>query len=272
MENLAVQPIGYYRAGTGRKYEVPRQGYLNGGRPGIVELLPGRGFEQALRDVAGFERLWLIFHFHRNEGWRPTVSPPVPPRDGRRVGVFASRSPYRPNPIGLSCVRLVAVDGLRLIVDEADLIDGTPILDIKPYIPRADAFPEACAGWVDEQTPDVWTVEASGHFHEQAAQIFAWRGPNLAATAALQLRENPFDGSRKRVETAGAKGVLSIRMFRIHFAIDAVARTITLQSVASGYSPEELANPSDDPYDDKALHARFAAAFPQSPDAGNTSS
>ena len=127
---VAFQPIGRYRAEAGRKYDVPRQGYLNAGRPGVVELEAGRGFEQALRDLAGFERLWLVFHFHRNSGWRPTVSPPVPPRDGRRVGVFASRSPYRPNPIGLTCVRLLAVDGLRLTVDEADLVDGTPILGL----------------------------------------------------------------------------------------------------------------------------------------------
>ena len=264
---VAFQPIGRYRAEAGRKYDVPRQGYLNAGRPGVVELEAGRGFEQALRDLAGFERLWLVFHFHRNSGWRPTVSPPVPPRDGRRVGVFASRSPYRPNPIGLTCVRLLAVDGLRLTVDEADLVDGTPILDIKPYIPRADAFPEARAGWVDEQAPDLWTVVESARFHEQAARILAWQGPDLAATAALQLRENPFDGSRKRVEVAGDSGVLSIRMFRIHFAIDAVARAITLEAVASGYSPEELADLADDPYGDKSIHLRFVAEFSQTPDA-----
>ena len=264
---VAFQPIGRYRAEAGRKYDVPRQGYLNAGRPGVVELEAGRGFEQALRDLAGFERLWLVFHFHRNSGWRPTVSPPVPPRDGRRVGVFASRSPYRPNPIGLTCVRLLAVDGLRLTVDEADLVDGTPILDIKPYIPRADAFPEARAGWVAEQAPDLWTGVESARFHEQAARILAWQGPDLAATAALQLRENPFDGSRKRVEVAGEAGVLAIRMFRIHFAIDAEARAITLEAVASGYSPEELADLGEDPHGDKSIHLRFVAEFSQTPDA-----
>ena len=88
-----------------------------------------------------------------------------------------------------------------------------------------------------------------------------------SATAALQLRENPFDGSRKRVEVAGEAGVLAIRMFRIHFAIDAEARAITLEAVASGYSPEELADLADDPYGDKSIHLRFVAEFSQTPDA-----
>ena len=254
---MQFESIGHYRHGAGRKYDVPRQGFLNAGNPGVVELLGGRGFEQGLRDLDGFERIWLLFQFDRNQSWRPTVAPPVPPRDGRRVGVFASRSPYRPNPIGLTCVRLLAVEGLRLVVDEADLLDGTPILDIKPYIPRADAFPEARAGWVDEQAPEVWTVAESERFHVQAAWIAAWQGPDLAATATLQLRENPFDGSRKRVVVDGDAGVLAIRMFRIHFRIDSVARVIELEAVASGYSPEELADGSNDPHGDKTLHARF---------------
>ena len=256
MKNM--EPIGFYQGGGGYKYMVPRQGVMHAGHPGVVELCAGRGFEQALRDLDGFERIWLIFLFHENAQWRPMVRPPVPPSDGRRVGVFASRSPYRPNPIGLSCVRLLAIEGLRLIVDEADLLDGTPVLDIKPYIAKADAFPGARGGWVEAQQAENWTVATSERCHAQCAQILSWQGPDLATAAAVQLRENPFDPSRKRVVVEGNAGVLAIRLFRIHFAIDSESRTITLDCVRSGYTPEELADDTDT-YGDKALHRRLLA-------------
>ncbi len=256
---MEIEPIGRFRGNAEYKYTVPRQGVMNAGHPGVVELDSGRGFEQALRDLEGFDRVWLIFQFHGNEGWRPTVSPPILPPGMNRVGVFASRSPYRPNAIGLSCVRLLAVEPLRLVVDEADLLDGTPILDIKPYITKVDSFPEAKCGWVDRQIADVWTVVKSPRFHEQCEIIQAWQGPDLAAIAVVQLQENPFDSSRKRVFLEGSSGVFSIRMFRIRFACDATTKQITLDSIFSGYTSEDLADFSTDSYGDKALHRQFVS-------------
>lgn len=257
---MEVEPIGVFRGNAEYKYTVPRQGVMNAGHPGIIDLNPGRGFDQALRDLDGFERIWLIFQFHGNESWRPTVRPPVLPLGMNRVGVFASRSPYRPNPIGLSCVRLVTVEKLRLVVDEADLLDGTPILDIKPYITRADSFPEAVCGWVDRQQADTWTVAESRLCHAQSEQIKAWQGPDLATIADVQLRENPFDFSRKRVTRDGDRGVLAIRMFRIAFVCDGVTKQITLESIFSGYTLDELANFSTDKYNDKDLHRKFVVS------------
>lgn len=254
---MNVEPVGYFESGSSYKYTVPRQGVLNPGHPGTVVLCEGRGFELAVRNLEGFERIWLIFQFHENTEWQPLVRPPILPPELKRVGLFASRSPYRPNPIGLSSVRLIAVDGLRLTVDEVDLIDGTPVLDIKPYIPRIDAFPDAVCGWVERQQSDRWAVVASPHFSEQAAYIVGWGGPELATIADVQLRENPFDVSRKRVRVEGATGVLSIRMFRIYFVVDAETRVITLASIGSGYAEEELAEGTNDSYEDKALHRRF---------------
>ena len=100
----------------------------------------------AFRDLAGFERIWLLFVFHRSEGWKPEVRPP---RGGGKRSVLATRSPHRPNAIGLSAVELIGVDECALHVRGMDLLDGTPILDIKPYVPYADAFPTARAGWID---------------------------------------------------------------------------------------------------------------------------
>ncbi len=154
---LTVRPIAYIKSDFKEKFGIPRQ---SGRAPSLtaeIVLLPKYGSEEALRGIEGFSHLWLLFDFslaHREE-FSPTVRPP---RLGgnERVGVFASRSPFRPNPIGLSCVRLVRVEkrreeGYVLIVSGADLLDGTPILDIKPYLPFADCIPTATGGYADER-------------------------------------------------------------------------------------------------------------------------
>ena len=143
--------IAHIRNDYTSKFAVPRQSDV------VPELLsrivfePAYSSRDALRGIDGWSHLWLIWVFHEadKKEWSPTVRPP---RLGgnKRIGVFATRSPYRPNPIGLSCVRLVAVEDNALIVSGADLMDGTPILDIKPYLPYADCHPEAEAGFAGQ--------------------------------------------------------------------------------------------------------------------------
>ena len=119
-------PIGYVRSQATRRYDAPRQGVLPSAVPAILRLERGRNFEQALEGLAGFERVWLLYLFHLNEHWKPKVHVPRGPAE--KIGVFATRAPYRPNPIGLSCVRLDDVRGLDLHLGECDLLDGTPDL------------------------------------------------------------------------------------------------------------------------------------------------
>ena len=256
---MTFDPIGVFHGGAAYKYEVPRQGVF-AGDAGCVELVPGRNFETALRGLEGFERIWLVFVFDRNAGaWRPTTRPPVPVPGIDRVGTFASRAPYRPNPIGLSCVRLTGVRGRVLDVEEVDLLDGTPILDVKPYVPAADAFPEARAGWLERGAEAPWRVETSPAFDTAAEFVLSLGGPDLARTARLQLSRAPFDASRKRVARTGeGAGTLSLRMFRVDFTMDDARREVTLVGVRSGYTPDELAL-EDDPYFDKDVHRAFAA-------------
>ena len=144
---LTVEPIGYVRCALAAKAEAARQPRASGGAPARIELMPGRNFEHALSDLGCWQYIWVLFWFDRNDGWRPKVLPPRS-RSGRK-GVFATRSPHRPNPLGLSAVRLERVEGLTLHVSDVDMLDGTPVLDIKPYVPYADAFPGARAGWID---------------------------------------------------------------------------------------------------------------------------
>ena len=155
-ENLIVKPIAYIHSDFKEKFGIPRQ---SGRAPSLtaeIVFLPEYACEEAFREIEGFSHLWLIFDFslsHREE-FSPTVRPP---RLGgnERVGVFASRSPFRPNPLGLSCVKLERVEkretGIVLIVSGADLLDGTPILDVKPYLPFADCIPDATAGYAGKR-------------------------------------------------------------------------------------------------------------------------
>ena len=259
-----MNPIGTFFGDAIYKYDAPRQGRLFAGHPGRIELKPGMNFETALRDLDGFERIWVIFQFHENEGWRPTTRPPVPPKGKDRVGTFASRSPYRPNPIGLSCVRLLKIEGLTLFVDEADLLNGTPVLDIKPYIPMADAFPDAKAGWVEEQVGDLWTVQVSDAFDAQNRWIADHSVFDLLSFAQVQLSRgnfsrDVFDSSRRRltVDENARTGVLAYRTFRIHFSYDESERQVLLLRITSGYSAEDLEPGAEDKYGDKNLHRNF---------------
>lgn len=135
------------------KFGIPRQAGLVPELKARVVFEPEFRNPDLLRGLEGFSHVWLLWNFSGNQGWSPTVRPP---RLGgnRRMGVFATRSPFRPNPIGLSCVRLEEVrlqspEGPLLIVSGADLMDGTPIFDIKPYAPYADCHPDAAGGFTD---------------------------------------------------------------------------------------------------------------------------
>ncbi len=145
------------------KFGLPRQSGLAPSLRSKIVFEPAFRVPEALRGLEGFSHIWLIWGFSESEGWSPTVRPP---RLGGnvRMGVFATRSPFRPNPIGLSSVRLEGIEtdgenGLVLIVDGADLMDGTPIYDIKPYLPGVDAHPEATDGFVGAHPQTLLTVE-----------------------------------------------------------------------------------------------------------------
>src|SRR5450755_1248457 len=148
---LTLEPIGYVRCSAASKVQVARQPRAAAGVPARIELLPGRNFEHALEDLARWKLIWVLFWFHQNPGWRPKV---LPPRSTTgRKGVFATRSPHRPNPIGMSVVRLERVDGLTVHIRDADMLDGTPVLDLKPYVAYTDAHPEAGDGWLADEPP-----------------------------------------------------------------------------------------------------------------------
>lgn len=153
--HFAFEPIGIIHSCFKEKFGIPRQPGLVTEARATLELLPPYNREEAVRGLEGFSHLWVVFVFHASmqEKWKPTVRPP---RLGgnRRLGVFATRSPVRPNPIGLSVVTLEKIvceaGRVELRLKGIDLLDGTPVLDIKPYVPYVDSIPDASGGFADE--------------------------------------------------------------------------------------------------------------------------
>lgn len=251
---MTFEPIGFVRSPYKEKRDAPRQGVVSGAE-GTIELLPKSGFLHALEDLEGFERIIVIFHFHEVEGWRPKVQPP---RSSVRRGVFATRAPHRPNPVGLSIVKLLRVEGLVLHVGDIDMLDGTPVLDIKPYVPYADAFPNARAGWLDDEASRLRSDVNEAHAQKEAPrdpieafvvrftpdairalQWLAAHGSDLRPQLEQSLALGPAPHAYRRIrKKTDDESEIAIKDFRATFVVR--GRTITVRSVHSGYSPREL--------------------------------
>ena len=179
-----MKHIAYIRSDFPDKFGIPRQSGLVDSLVARIVFQPEYRNADALRGIEGFSHLWLIWEFSKSVGkpWSPTVRPP---RLGgnARLGVFATRSPFRPNPVALSCVRLLSVEqspeGPCLLVAGADLMDGTPIYDIKPYIPYADCHPEALGGFTAKAEDYILEV----NFPEALLQLL----PPDRRTAAVEV-------------------------------------------------------------------------------------
>jgi tRNA-Thr(GGU) m(6)t(6)A37 methyltransferase TsaA len=250
---LPLRPIGVCRTPFVHKVEAPRQGVIAEGVEGRIELFPEPGFDHALEDLEGWERLWILTWFDRAEGWRPKVQPP---RSKQRRGLFATRTPHRPNPIGLTCVRLVRVEGLSIVVRDLDLLDGTPVIDVKPYVPYADAFPEAGSGWLAkaEDPGPRWPVTFAAEAAEALAflrdESFDLETP-LRTTLSLGPEPRPY----RRIRATGEGLVIAYRTWRARFHIE--GDTVVVDAIRSGLSEADLRRG----HDEAPLHTRFRTRF-----------
>ncbi len=238
---LLVTPIGVVRSPFTEKMQAPRQPTAAQATLGRVELRPGQDFEHALEDLQTFRYIWLLFWFDQAEGWRPKV---LPPRSTKRRGVFATRAPHRPNPIGMSLVELTGIEGLVLHVKGLDLLDGTPVLDIKPYVPYADSRPDADHGWLDEAADPIRAFEVQ--FSEQARaelELLKGFGIELEAPIRQALELGPEPHPYRRIRKQGSGACLAFKEFRVHFTSD--AERIVVGSIATGYRPKQLATLTD---------------------------
>lgn len=227
---MTLDPIATVRSCFGEKFAVPRQPGLCPSAWGQLVFHPAYRSPEAVRGIEGFSHLWLIFGFHQTsgQGWKPTVRPP---RLGgnQRIGVFASRSTFRPNGLGLSLVRLEGVDTTAaeapvLLLGGLDLVDGTPVYDVKPYLPYAEALPEAAAGFAGEAIPRL-AVEVE----PAAAGDFAKLPPRARAVLmeALSLDPRPATHADDAARIFGA----ALCGCNVRFTIgDGICRILQIQA------------------------------------------
>jgi tRNA-Thr(GGU) m(6)t(6)A37 methyltransferase TsaA len=257
-KTMNLEPIGYYRSSFKFRFETPRQSVFSQ-NSGVIELQSGRNFETALEDLEGFDRIWILFQFHLNQNWKPKVRPPVAPGK-ERIGVFATRSPHRPNSIGLSCVKLEKVEKLLVYVQDCDILDGSPVFDIKPYIPAADSFPDSRTGWLERVSPqEIFEVSFCSPALEKIS-FLKENGYDAENFCRIHLCREPLNPERKRLYEIPGGTEIGFRTWRIRFRI--IERTVQVFDLRSNYTAEDLAEGAADPYSDKDLHRRFRILFP----------
>jgi len=264
---LTLQPIGFIRTGKHVKFQALHQPSEQLAERNVLELLPGHNYEQALQDLAGFSRVWLVWWFHRTTTWRTQVHPPRGPEQAR--GVFATRSPHRPNPLGLTPVQLLGIEGRQLILGECDLVDGTPIFDIKPYVPAYDSFPDAHAGWIEEvdalmSQPSQFTVHLSPLATEQAGWLRSnWQIDFQPRLHELVARDPSPHRTRRIKKRSDAVSEIGCGAWRAFFTVDGFNVTVT--ALDAGFPTRFLTDPQREGLPDCAAQLAFLAVWPQPP-------
>ncbi len=215
MENN-FPPIGTLHTCFREKFGTPRQARMIPEARGILKLNPDPAFALAVQELESFSHVWLIyvFHRHREQPWRPLVHPPRV--ETKKVGVFASRSPHRPNPLGMSALKLEKADkhapgGIEIHLSGVDILDGTPVLDIKPYLPYADQIAGANSGWANAELEN-YPVDFSPESREKAERS----EPTLLPLLARMLSWDPRPTSqRKAMPLSSAETQGKIFRFRL---------------------------------------------------------
>lgn len=263
--SLTLHPIGYLRTKQQVKFQAGHQPVAATEERNELELLPDCNYEQAVQDLAGFERVWLLSWFHRNTNWRPLVLPPRGP--SRRRGVFATRSPHRPNPLGLTAVTLHGVEGRRLLLGACDLVDGTPIFDVKPYIPAFDAFPNSGCGWIEAMEAELQVPPRFTVTHEDLALIQArWLRETWHVDFSLRMNEllarDPSPHRTRRIRRVDAsRSEIACGAWRAFYTVTGDA--VRVQALDSAFPMRFLQRKGYEAIPDREAQLAFLARWPR---------
>ena len=225
---INLKSIGIIRSCYTEKFGIPRQPGLVRSTTATLELLPPCNVPDALRGLEAFSHVWILFVFHQSarDEWKATVRPP---RLGgnERVGVFASRSNFRPNPIGLSVVELLSVEGTALKLGGGDFLDGTPVLDIKPYLPYVDSIPDAQGAFAANAPEPVNRVEFTAEAREAAQTLENEARPALRQIICDMLAYNP----RPAYQNDDPDRIFGTRLFDLEVRWKQAGTAITVQEI-----------------------------------------
>lgn len=274
---ITYEPIGYLKCSEQYRFEAPRQGVL-ADNSGVIELVNGLHYEQALKDLDSFDYIWVIYDLHLNTNWKPMVDTPRKSDNDRgKKGLFATRSPHRPNSIGMSCVKLIKIEGNKVFIANFDMLNKSPILDIKPYITYCDSFPEASTGWLPSNDfEENFIIELSKVANAQADFIYEHTSLNIKNFIKIQLSTTPTDSERKRIKVIDKSEniyELAYRTWRVLYQIESRILTtnqdhevenkqkLKIVKISSGYTDSELLDIKNDKYNDKAIHSHFNTLY-----------
>lgn len=258
---LTVRPIAYVRTNRRFKFDAPSQPELESGERNHIEFLADDRLRAGLQDLEGFDRIWLISWFDRNTSWRPRVLPPRGP--AKRRGVFSTRSPHRPNPIGLTAVTLFSIHDGVLEVGPLDLTDGTPILDVKPYLRTVDAHPDSNLGWLEavqelENQPEPYRIALS----PKAENELQWLRDNwhidFTPRAFTILARNPQPHRTRRIlQLEPNRFRIACGAWRMYFHLS--EDQVVVEEIEKGYSDETLNTPDNEEAIDREAQIAFHA-------------
>lgn len=253
-----LRPVGTVRCGYEARVDAPRQGAVSTELADIVldAALPA---EDLLDGLETFSHVWVVYLFHKNG---PSDKPKVqPPRSDQKRGVFATRSPHRPNPIGLSLVELVSIEGSVVRVRGVDMLDGTPVLDLKPYLPYADVAENASSGWLDEGGRKSVPVRFEDDVLATCAFFRDETGIDVerAVTTILEAGSRPH--AYRRIKSL-PDGASQLAWKSLRFVFSNSADEVRVTKAFSGYRARELHATDDttharDGVDDIGLHRRW---------------
>ncbi|OGR94003.1 MAG: tRNA (N6-threonylcarbamoyladenosine(37)-N6)-methyltransferase TrmO [Elusimicrobia bacterium GWF2_62_30] len=223
---MELKPIGILESCFQEKFGTPRQPGLVPGAQSKLRILPQYAPAHSLDGLSGFSHVWLLcwFHMSTSKTFLPKIHPPR--LKGRKVGVFASRSPHRPNPIGLSLARLERVEGDTVYLSGADLINGTPILDIKPYLPDYDAAAGARAGWAEQNAFPELEVEFSPQGRADVERVESAGYAGFGRLVADTLRHDPRNSRDKAQMKEGFDMGFFLASHDVHFSVKGSVATV----------------------------------------------
>jgi tRNA (adenine37-N6)-methyltransferase len=269
LPTLELTPIGVVHSPWRSKHSAPRQPSEAKGVQGTIELWDTGPYEHALSDLHEWSHVWVLFWFHLNTQWHAKV---LPPRSTQKRGVFATRSPHRPNPLGMSVLTLRRVEGRTLHVSDVDMLDQTPVFDIKPYVAYTDAITHANGGWLETQT--LAQADPGPRYRVELGELaqlqLAWLSPQIGfdlwSLAEEVLRAGPTPHPYRRIRVRDGRSILAVKDFRLHFSVQ--GEVVHVHEIFSGYRTRVLTDPNAKPRESTplAVHRAFVERFSDTSD------